>query len=78
MNAAIDDVRAAIPQPAAESVSVERVQSVNADSDDISRFNLRDVHPFQRLVLDNRVTEAFGTGRSQHVEPTRSNNANAE
>ena len=54
VDAAEDHVRAALARQPPDLVPAQRVARVNADPDDVSRFDLRGVERIERLVAEER------------------------
>ena len=63
VDAAVDDVGAALARGAADFIASQRVEGVNADPDDVARGHRRHVDLFERLVDDLGIAIGSRGGR---------------
>ena len=78
VNAAVDDVGASGPRQPSDFVAAQRVDRVNADSDDVAGLDRVFVELVQRFVDQHRVAVTRRRRRGQHVQPSRGDDGGAE
>jgi hypothetical protein len=64
-------------QPA-DFIAAQCIAGVNSNSNNVAGSNACDIQLFQRFINDYRIAEAGRCRRSEHVEPARRDDANAE
>ena len=78
MDASEDDGRAALARLAADFISAQRVERVDADADDIAGCDGVEVDRIERLVDDARIAVLARRRRGEHVEPARRDNGGSK
>ena len=76
--AAVHHPGAALAGTQPELVADQSVARVEPDTDDVTLLELLDVERLEPLVTQDGVTPLGGSGRCQHVEPARGDEARSE
>ena len=78
VNAAEHNPGTACSRHLADRVAAQRIPCVNADADHVSGRHVRGVDGIQRFVDDVGISPPNAGGRSQHVQPSRGDDGDAE